>query len=87
VYPGSDASLHGYRFGVHSLRMKRMSSNAPNPKLQNLVFHATISVPGTANPVGDLLVPLSPGMSVAVEIKTGEPRFIDAVLSPIRALA
>jgi hemolysin D len=33
------------------------------------------------------LIPLSPGMAVTVEIKTGERRAIDYVLSPLREIA
>jgi hemolysin D len=68
-------------------RAPNASALGPNPKLQNLVFPATISLPKTAIPVGEKLVPLSAGMSVTVEIKTGERRVIDYVLSPIREVA
>jgi hemolysin D len=65
-------------------RSPNASALSPNARLQNLVFPATISLPQTAIPVGERLVPLSAGMSVTVEIKTGQRRVIDYVLSPIR---
>jgi hemolysin D len=68
-------------------RGSNASAVSPNPRMQNLVFPATISLPKTTIPVGDRLVPLSAGMSVTVEIKTGERRVIDYVLSPIREVA
>jgi hemolysin D len=51
---------------------------------QNLVFPATIKLDQRAIMVDGRSVPLVPGMAVIVEIKTGQRRVIDYLLSPIR---
>jgi hemolysin D len=60
------------------------SASAPTPQMANLVYpvmieldHATIFADGRD-------VPLSPGMSVQAEIRTGERRVIDYILSPLK---
>ena len=50
----------------------------------NLVFPATIKLDARTILVDGKDVPLMSGMSVSVEIKTGERRAIDFVLSPLR---
>jgi hemolysin D len=55
------------------------SSNSPN-----LVFPATLTLSRPSIMVEDSEVPLVPGMTVSVEIKTGSRRAIDYVLSPLR---
>lgn len=50
----------------------------------SLVFPATITFTRRTITVGDSEVALVPGMSVTVEIKTGQRRAIDYVLSPLR---
>ena len=49
-----------------------------------LVFPATLTLASRSIVVGDNEVPLVPGMSVTVEIKTGQRRAIDYLLSPLR---
>jgi hemolysin D len=55
------------------------SSQAPS-----LVFPATLTFTRRTITVGDNEVALVPGMSVTVEIKTGQRRAIDYLLSPLR---
>jgi hemolysin D len=55
------------------------SSNSPN-----LVFPATLTLPKPSIMIEQGEVPLVPGMTVSVEIKTGSRRAIDYVLSPLR---
>jgi hemolysin D len=57
---------------------------SPTPKVQNLVFPATIKLAKNTISMGGKEVPLSPGMAVTVEIKTGDRRVLDYLLSPIR---
>jgi hemolysin D len=57
---------------------------SPTPKAQNLVFPATIKLNTSSIRMGDKDVPLSAGMAVTVEIKTGGRRVLDYLLSPIR---
>jgi hemolysin D len=54
---------------------------------QNLVFPATIRLTQRTINVDGKEVPLSPGMAVTVEIKTGQRRAIDYLLSPLREIA
>lgn len=56
------------------------TSRSPN---QKFVFPVTIALERSDVRIGDALVPLSPGMSVTAEIKTGNQRIIDYVLSPL----
>lgn len=50
---------------------------------QSFVFPVTISLQEKSMPVGNVSVPLSPGMTVTAEIKTDSRRVIDYLLSPI----
>jgi hemolysin D len=50
----------------------------------SLVFPATLTLASRTISIGGSDVPLVPGMSVSVEIKTGRRRAIDYVLSPLR---
>lgn len=50
---------------------------------QSLVFPVTVTLDQTSIAVGASKVTLTPGMSVTVEIKTGERRAIDFLLSPV----
>jgi len=54
---------------------------------QNLVFPATIKLAATSIDVDGKQIPLSPGMAVTVEVRTGERRAIDYLLSPLRDIA
>lgn len=53
-------------------------------KMQGLVFPATIGLSRRSINVDGKDIPLSPGMAVNVEIRTGQRRAIDYVLSPLR---
>ena len=51
---------------------------------QGPVYAARISLDRTAMQVEEKSVNLAPGMAVTAEIKTGQRRIIDYLLSPIR---
>jgi hemolysin D len=53
------------------------------PKGQELVYAARVSLDDTQMQVDDRLVNLAPGMAVTVEIKTGTRRVIEYLLSPL----
>jgi hemolysin D len=59
------------------------AGSSSEPKGQELVYAARISLDTTQMQVEDKLVDLSPGMAVTVEIKTGSQRIIQYLLSPI----
>ena len=52
-------------------------------RMQNLVFPVSLNLDRTAMRSGSEDVPLSPGMAVTVEIKTGTRRIISYVFSPL----
>ena len=57
--------------------------SSSEPKGQELVYSARISLDRKQMEVDDRLVNLAPGMAVTVEIKTGSRRIIDYLLSPL----
>ena len=60
------------------------SSSQGGPEM---AFPATISLTRRAMDIDGTEVKLSPGMTVSVEIQTGQRRIIDYILSPLRELA
>jgi len=58
-------------------------SDSSEPQGQELVYAARVSLDRTAMQVEDKTVSLAPGMAVTVEIKTGQRRVIEYLLSPL----
>jgi hemolysin D len=52
-------------------------------RVQNLVFPVTLRAHDAAMNVDGVAVPLSPGMAVTVEIKTGKRRILEYLFSPL----
>jgi hemolysin D len=66
------------------------SSNTSSPAVgqpQSFVFPITLALEETSVKVGNNMVPLSPGMTISVEIKTDSRRVIDYLLSPISKIS
>jgi hemolysin D len=59
------------------------SSRSSEPAGQQLVYSTRVSLERTRMQVDDRMVDLSPGMAVTVEIKTGQRRIIEYLLSPL----
>ena len=59
------------------------TTSTSEPKGQELVYAARISLDRTQMQVEDKMVNLSPGMAVTAEIKTGSRRIIGYLLSPL----
>ena len=57
------------------------------PKTQGLVYPVTIELDRSYMVIDGKQVPLTAGMSASVEIRTGERRVIDYLLSPLREIA
>ena len=57
--------------------------DSSEPKGQELVYAARVSLDRTEMQVEDRFVQLAPGMAVTVEIKTGQRRVIEYLLSPL----
>ena len=62
------------------------SPSAPGQP-ENFVFPVTIALDESTMNVGGTAVPLAPGMTVSVEIKTDSRRVIDYLLSPLAKIA
>jgi hemolysin D len=58
-------------------------TSSSEPKGQELVYAARISVERTQMEIEDKQVKLSPGMAVTVEVKTGARRLISYLFSPL----
>jgi hemolysin D len=58
-------------------------SSTSEPKGQELIYAARISLDRTQMQVEDNLVNLSPGMAVTVEVKTGSRAILTYLLSPL----
>ncbi|PIT00379.1 hypothetical protein TSA1_06130 [Bradyrhizobium nitroreducens] len=58
-------------------------SESSEPAGQELLYAARVSLEGTKMQVDDKMVNLAPGMAVTVEIKTGQRRIIEYVMSPL----
>jgi hemolysin D len=58
-------------------------ADSSEPQGRELVYAARVSLDRTEMQVEDRLIKLSPGMAVTVEIKTGERRIIEYLLSPL----
>ena len=59
-------------------------NDTSEPKGQELVYMARVSLDQPRMQIDDRLVPLSPGMAVTVEIKTGSRHIISYLLSPLQ---
>ncbi len=66
-----------------AIRQQGSATAAAAGRGQNTVYPATISLSRRTIMVDGKMMPLSPGMSVSVEIKTGERRAIDYLLAPL----
>ena len=62
---------------------KPQGASSSEPKGQELVYAARVSLDRTQMPIENKTVNLSPGMAVTIEIKTGSRRIISYLLSPL----
>jgi hemolysin D len=58
-------------------------SESSEPAGQELLYAARVSLDGAQMQVEDKMVNLAPGMAVTVEVKTGQRRIIEYVMSPL----
>ncbi|MGB4100513.1 MAG: HlyD family type I secretion periplasmic adaptor subunit [Alphaproteobacteria bacterium] len=64
-------------------RKRGAENESSEPSGQEYIYAARIALDQTSIQVDERLVPLSPGMAVTVEIKTGTRRIIEYLLSPL----
>jgi hemolysin D len=76
-----------------SLANATAAANAPqvpataSGQAESFVFPVTVALDETAMKIDDATIPLNPGMTVTVEIKTDSRRVIDYLLSPLAKIA
>lgn len=81
-----EVKLEAFPFTKHGVihgTLEDMSTDAVQDEKRGLVYQARVKLLGQTIAVGGRDVPLGPGMQVSAEIKTGERRLIEYVLSPI----
>lgn len=71
------------KYGVIDAEVIDISNDAISDENLGLVYAARVKLKHTQMRVNDKLVNLTPGMSVAVEVKTGTRRLIEYFLSPL----
>jgi hemolysin D len=69
--------------GKANEKSQSAATDSSEPKNQELVYAARVSLDRTQMRVEDKTVNLSPGMAVTVEIRTGTRRIISYLLSPL----
>jgi hemolysin D len=68
-------------------QLGRIAAQAGGQRIQNLIFPVTVSLERTTINADGLEIPISNGMTVTIEIKTGSRRIIDYIFSPIVEVA
>jgi len=75
------------RYGTVPAKVKRVTADAVPDERRGAIFPATLTLDRSHLDVDSKRVNLSPGMNVTAEIKTGQRRVIDYLLSPIQRAA
>lgn len=71
------------KYGTIPATVTHVSRDAVADEKKGLIYTATITLDKGSIVVEDKTMPLSPGMSVDVDVKTGDRRIIEYVLSPL----
>ncbi|MGY2051720.1 HlyD family type I secretion periplasmic adaptor subunit [Methylobacterium sp. JK268] len=79
-----DKDASGSTDAVSMSRGQALAPVSGTPRTQNLVFPVTIELERATIEADGKTVPLTPGMTATVEIRTGSRRVIDYLLSPVR---
>ncbi len=85
IAPGAVSEQEAKR-SMANAAAAQAASTAPG-QAESFVFPVTVALDATAMKIGDALIPLTPGMTVTVEIKTDSRRVIDYLLSPLAKIA
>ena len=64
-------------------RQSGQTARSSDPPGQELIYSARVSLDKTSMKIDDRVVALAPGMAVTVEIKTGQRRVVEYLLSPL----
>ncbi len=89
VNVGDDAALKletfpFTRYGTLAAQVERVTADAVTDEKRGAIFPVTLSLSRKHINVDGKLIPLAPGMNVTAEIKTGQRRVIEYLLSPIQ---
>jgi hemolysin D len=68
---------------VEAQRLDGQTARSSEPPGQELLYAARVALGETRMQVEDRMVDLAPGMAVTVEIRTGQRRIIEYLLSPL----
>jgi hemolysin D len=83
VTVSQDAIMREKPPGTDPSRARTTVAETSEPQGQELIYAARVSLDRTAMQIEDKEVSLAPGMAVTVEIKTGQRRVIEYLLSPL----
>jgi hemolysin D len=72
------------KYGTIVGKVRHVYTDAIEDERSGLAYPARVSMAETTMLVGSKKIPLTPGMSVTVEIKTGKRRIIDYILAPLQ---
>ncbi|WP_335338854.1 HlyD family type I secretion periplasmic adaptor subunit [Variovorax sp. PAMC 28711] len=89
VNPGQEAEIKletftFTRYGTVKAKVKTVTADAVNDEKRGAMFPVTLSLDKTTIDVDGKQIRLSPGMNVTAEIKTGQRRIIEFLLSPVQ---
>lgn len=72
------------RYGTVKARVKNVTADAVNDEKRGAIFPVTLSLEKNAIDVDGKPIRLSPGMNLTAEVKTGQRRVIEFLLSPVQ---
>ncbi len=72
------------RYGTVDATVKTVTADAVNDEKRGAIFPVTLNLNATSIDVDGKAIKLSPGMNLTAEIKTGERRIIEFLLSPVQ---
>jgi hemolysin D len=75
------------RYGTVRATVANLSADAVNDEKRGAIFPATLKLSQTHLNVDGKRITLAPGMNLSAEIKTGQRRVIDYLLSPVQRAA
>ncbi|MEJ8849683.1 HlyD family type I secretion periplasmic adaptor subunit [Variovorax rhizosphaerae] len=72
------------RYGTVKAKVSRVTADAVNDEKRGAIFPVTLSLERNTIDVDGKRIKLSPGMNLTAEIKTGQRRVIEFLLSPVQ---
>ena len=72
------------RYGTVAATVQRVTQDAVNDEKRGAIFPATLTLNTSHINIDGKMIRLAPGMNITAEIKTGQRRVIDYLLSPIQ---